>query len=87
MAIAGATTKELMHRVGHASPAAALHYQHATQDRDVMVARGLAELGRVTASDHVLPRDIRGMDPSEPLLPEGQEPPLSRADALQPQAS
>jgi integrase len=31
-AVAGATTKELMARMGHSSPRAALIYQHATAD-------------------------------------------------------
>jgi integrase len=35
----GASTAELMHRMGHASSAAALRYQHATKDRDVEVAQ------------------------------------------------
>lgn len=46
-AIGGATTAELMKRGGHASPQAALRYQHATEDRD----RALAEMmhvGRAT---------------------------------------
>jgi len=30
----GVTTKELMARIGHASPRAALIYQHATKERD-----------------------------------------------------
>lgn len=34
----GAGTKELMHRLGHASPQAALRYQHATWERDVAIA-------------------------------------------------
>ena len=37
-AAAGASTKELMARLGHASPAAALRYQHATQERDRAIA-------------------------------------------------
>ncbi len=37
----GASTKEVMHRLGHASPQAALRYQHATRDRDVAIARAL----------------------------------------------
>ena len=37
----GATTKELMHRLGHASPAAALVYQHASSERDSEIARAL----------------------------------------------
>ena len=37
----GATTKELMRRMGHASPAAALIYQHAADERDSEIARAL----------------------------------------------
>jgi len=43
-AASGATTKELMYRMGHASPAAALRYQHATRDRDAVIAAALGEL-------------------------------------------
>jgi integrase len=43
-ATTGATTAELMHRAGHASANAALRYQHATQDRDRVLAEALAEL-------------------------------------------
>ena len=43
-AATGATTAELMHRAGHASPAAAHRYQHATKDRDRVVADALSEL-------------------------------------------
>ena len=43
-ATSGASTRELMHRMGHASSAAALRYQHATKDRDVEVAQLLDEL-------------------------------------------
>jgi integrase len=43
-AASGASTRELMHRMGHASPDAALQYQHATRDRDVAIAAALAEL-------------------------------------------
>jgi integrase len=39
-----ATTAELMHRGGHASPAAAQRYQHATRDRDAAIAAALARL-------------------------------------------
>jgi integrase len=34
----GITTKELMARIGHSSPVAALRYQHAAQERDRLVA-------------------------------------------------
>jgi hypothetical protein len=38
-ASAGASTRELMHRIGHGSMPAALIHQHATSDRD----RGIAD--------------------------------------------
>ena len=37
----GATTRELMGRLGHASPAAAMRYQHAAARRDAEIAGGL----------------------------------------------
>ena len=60
----GATTRELMARAGHASPSAALRYQHATADRDAAIAAalsGLAETAR-TAPLRNGSRDIRGTD-------------------------
>ncbi len=53
-AATGASTKELMARMGHANSAAALRYQHATADRDQAIARALSELvqpGRSAADD------------------------------------
>lgn len=41
---AGATTKELMTRLGHTSPVAALQYQHATAERDHALAVRMDEL-------------------------------------------
>jgi integrase len=41
-AATGASTKELMSRMGHSSPRAALIYQHATQDRDAEIAASLS---------------------------------------------
>lgn len=40
----GASTKDLMARLGHASPRAALRYQHAAQRRDREIADRLGEL-------------------------------------------
>ena len=37
----GASTRELMHRMGHASSAAALRYQHVTQERERALADAL----------------------------------------------
>jgi integrase len=39
----GVTTKELMARIGHSSPRAALIYQHATEERDRTIATFLDE--------------------------------------------
>jgi integrase len=43
-ATTGASTKELMARMGHASPRAALIYQHATPDRDKALADALSQI-------------------------------------------
>lgn len=40
----GATLAELMSRLGHSTPAAALRYQHAAQGRDELIAQKLSEL-------------------------------------------
>lgn len=53
---AGATTRELMARLGHSSPQAALRYQHASPERDRDLA---ARLDQIFAR----PRDGRAMEP------------------------
>ena len=45
-AATGATTRELMERIGHSSPAAALRYQHVMKDRDKAIAAALDRLAR-----------------------------------------
>jgi integrase len=52
-AATGASTKELMARMGHASPRAALIYQHATAERDTAIAEGLSALVAASATDRV----------------------------------
>ena len=59
----GATTKELMVRLGHSSPNASLVYQHASADRDQKIADGLTELFR-KAEDKK--RDGKGVRPDSP---------------------
>jgi hypothetical protein len=54
----GASTKELVARLGHASPGAALIYQHATEERDRANADALNTLIQ-GASDTVTDRDAR----------------------------
>lgn len=52
-AATGASTRELMARMGHASTRAALLYQHATGDRDAIIARAVDEL--LTAARRTTP--------------------------------
>ena len=47
-AATGASTKELMTRMGHSSMAAALRYQHATDDRDRAIAEALGKVMQQT---------------------------------------
>jgi len=47
-AATGASTKELMARMGHSSMRAALIYQHATRERDRKIADGLSEQIKAT---------------------------------------
>src|ERR1039458_513610 len=47
----GASTKELMARMGHSSPRAALIYQHATRDRDRALADALSKLAEDPAQN------------------------------------
>ena len=42
----GATLAELMGRLGHSTPAAALRYQHAAQGRDAQIASALSRIAR-----------------------------------------
>lgn len=43
-AVSGATLKELMSRLGHSTPAAAMVYQHVAADRDRIIAEALSKL-------------------------------------------
>jgi integrase len=60
-AATGATTKELMRRMGHATPAAALIYQHAADHRDEEIARALEGiLGATPTAPAQAARPARG---------------------------
>ncbi len=50
-AATGATTVELMHRAGHSSSVAAMRYQHATKDRDRIIADALGVFVQATNID------------------------------------
>jgi len=43
-AATGASTRELMARLGHSTPRAALIYQHATEERDHQIAAGIDDI-------------------------------------------
>ncbi len=42
----GATTAELMHRLGHTTPQMALRYQHVAENRDALIAERLSALAK-----------------------------------------
>ena len=52
-ATTGASTKELMVRMGHANPRAALIYQHATAERDKAIADALSVLAGTSRTPHL----------------------------------
>ena len=45
-AATGATLAELMARLGHSTPAAAMRYQHAGQGRDQVIAAALSKIAQ-----------------------------------------
>lgn len=57
-AATGASTKELMARMGHASPRAALIYQHAIRERDHAIAQALDDM--INATTRATRQDRRG---------------------------
>ena len=57
-AATGASIKELMHRLGHASARAALLYQHATEKRDEAIADGNDEILRAPNRDESNDRHV-----------------------------
>jgi len=61
-AATGASTRELRARMGHASPRAALIYQHATSDRDQAIASALSDLASQSKVRRIGARDGRAME-------------------------
>lgn len=58
----GASTKELMARMGHASPRAALIYQHATAEREATIAEGISRLvEQATRTAQVTRRGVKAV--------------------------
>ena len=56
----GASTKELMARMGHSSARAALIYQHATRERDRALAEALSKLVETSATETGLRQAVEG---------------------------
>jgi integrase len=61
-AAAGASTRELMHRMGHGSTRAALIYQHATSDRDLEVAQEVSRRAMAARQKAEKEADDQGKD-------------------------
>lgn len=83
-AATGASTKELMARMGQSSARAALLYQHATQDRDEAIAKALGDLmtGAKQSPKPAVMKLVRGA--GHPVRREAtnrNEPPQPKADA------
>lgn len=71
-AATGASTRELMARMGHATPDAALRYQHATEDRDRVIAQALADFAiPVSVVDIATARNADGSGTNVARRPRG----------------
>ena len=57
----GATTKELMARLGHSSPNATMVYQHAADDRVRLIAERLAAMTAEAGLAPVVPTEGHGL--------------------------
>ena len=55
----GATSADLMKRLGHSSSAAALRYLHAVEGRDEEIAAALSELARAAPPPSCLAHHVR----------------------------
>ena len=72
-AASGASTRELMHRMGHGTMRAALIYQHATGERDREIAdalqfrieRELKEMGPIEGRGLAVDRSSLGLSPKK----------------------
>jgi len=68
-AAAGASTRELMHRMGHSSMRAALIYQHATSERDREIADGMDQRIAKDQGRKVTPKKSAARKPAKPKRP------------------
>jgi integrase len=80
-AASGASTRELMYRMGHASSQAAILYQHATRERDARLARALGELIEASRDASRDGRGMEGLDDAGDEASEPTEAPVTRTFA------
>ncbi len=74
---------ELMRRAGHKSPVAAIRYQHATEDRDRVLASALARLAKsaeIVPLARAMDRAMKGEPESLGLAVGGENMPTTRDD-------
>ncbi|MDW5330802.1 site-specific integrase [Plantactinospora sp. KLBMP9567] len=66
-AATGASTRELMHRMGHATMRAALIYQHATSERDREIAAGMdRRIAKAQPKPKKSPKTTNATPPAKP---------------------
>lgn len=82
-AATGATLKELMARLGHSSVRAAMIYQHASQDRDRLIAKGLGTLVQQARGAGKASTDLDADASAESEQPDDDE---SQAGVLAPES-
>jgi hypothetical protein len=70
-AMTGASTKELMARLGQSSPMAVLIYQHATKDHDREIADALSSAASSRRNSSSTGRPAPKMDEPREVMPQG----------------
>jgi integrase len=76
-AASGATTRELMHRMGHGSMRAALIYQHVTSARDRSIATALSALVATERPTTSTSDETAEQDSGEQNNPAGAQAPVA----------
>ncbi len=83
-ATTGATTKELMARLGHSSTRAAMIYQHATKERDKAIADALGQFADEARSTPSGPQMARSSTQKARKSSKNTDLPVERAKGIEP---
>jgi len=83
-ATTGATTKELMARLGHSSTRAAMIYQHATKERDKAIADALGQFADEARSKPSGPQMARPSTQKTRKSSKNTDRPVERATGIEP---